>query len=171
MQLRGKYVRRLILAAFILSITVAATAQTRKFEDWSVVDGSDNSGDAVAVTSAGAEVLAVRCYAETQKCIHVLKTQTDCEKDSTIPMLVAGRSGSAHINGYCFDGGQLMISPFDTVRRAFDEGTAITAIAFALESGSFRVLRFSTNGYKAAVAEAERRAQKRGSKKPGASTL
>lgn len=171
-----------MLKKHVFSVVLAAScavshAQSRPFGDWSVLPAADKSGDVIAATTIenGDAILAVRCFIKDQTCVHALQTSSTCQDQSTYPILLNGTSGATSIEGTCLDGNQLILSPFDPVRKNIVESTGIVGFAFPMASGAFRVFRFSTKGSSAAIGEAERLVRegnrRRNLNRPGAVTL
>lgn len=163
--------RYLALIAVLAGCMGAANAQVT-FDDWVVVNADDNSGDVIAATSTdstGKELLAYRCFVKSQECLHVLLVESSCEADAEYPMLLNAATGASMVTGVCSkvkSSDQLLLKPYELLRKQLKSGTGLLGFAVPMQSGSFRVLRFSLKGSTAASAAAERLIQERVRAKP-----
>lgn len=146
---------------------VAQSQATKTFADWFLVNADDSSGDVIVGTpdrENGDEVLVVRCFAKEQVCIHALRLKTGCENGASYPFLMNHSTGANLVRGICRkngDANDMAIEPFDTVRAPLDTNANILGFAIPLASGAFRAVRFSLNGAKTAIQEAERLVRQR----------
>lgn len=165
--------RTIALSIALVSYVGLSKAETQKFGDWAVMSATDGSGDTIAATfiDSGTKYLAVRCFAATSQCMHVLVTGSRCEDGSSYPMLLNGSTGAATIDGVCSLNGtthELLLTPFDKVRTAIN-GSGVLGVAIPMESGAFSAVRFSLNGSKRALEHGEKTL--RAPKKTGSMTF
>ncbi len=128
---------------------VAANA----FAAW--VEGETDDGDIyAATTNDDGQVLAQYCALADASCTWLMVTQDTCDVGKTrTPALVSGPAGSAATSMACLSNSasngktyyRLGFYPFDSVDTLFRQ-TGTVGIAFPLESGQFRVVRFNLNG-------------------------
>jgi hypothetical protein len=127
-----------------------AMAQSKTFEDWFVTKAKNGDTVAGVFVEDGSQqrFLGARCFVESKKCVHLLVTGTRCDDNMKIPMLMNAKTGSALINATCHVNGsryELLLSPYDSVRSGLTSGDMV-GFALPLESGQFRVIRFSLKG-------------------------
>lgn len=137
----------LFLVTLFFSLNLSAQTQS-----WTVGQTSDKV-DRYAITlndSNGA--LRQRCNIEDEKCYWSLMIVTKCTSGETFPVLVSSDLGASHLQLYC--GSSFKVSNDLYYEYYFNEFEAIDklvrssksiGIAMALESGSFRVVRFLMN--------------------------
>jgi hypothetical protein len=142
----------------------AANGQT-KYGDWFIVRADDGTGDVIAGTStdgSAKELLGYRCFAKSQKCMHILVANTACSEGNSYPMLINSVSGAYKVDGICskvknFD--QLLLTPYDSIRTPIEKDGGLIGFAIPMESGAFKAVRFSLKGAKSATDAAERMIQ------------
>lgn len=155
--------RTSVIVAILLcsGLNSHAVAQST-YGDWFVVRADDGSGDVIAATStdgSGTELLGYRCFAASQKCLHVLIPNTGCEDEGRYPMLLNAASGSSMVTGLCYKtekSDQLLLTPFESIRSPIEQDSGLLGFAIPMKSGAFKAVRFSLKGSKAATAAAER---------------
>lgn len=123
-------------------------------------EGETSDGDLyAATTNDDGQVLAQFCTVADATCQWVLVTQDTCEVGKTrTPTLISAPAGATSATMACLSttpsGGKTLYRlgfyPFDSVDAAFRQ-TGIVGIAIPLESGQFRVVRFSLVGGTAVI--------------------
>lgn len=148
------------LTVFVL-ITISSfshSAETEKiYSDWFVVR---NDGDLIAGTSNQAgNILGYRCYAESNKCLHVLIAGIDCKANGSYPVLVNSDHAALSMTAVCNEkessGSELLLTNFDEIHSILEKGTYV-GFAIPMESGYFKVVRFSLTGSAQAMDYAEK---------------
>lgn len=144
----------------ITSIVMAAALAS--FGRWEVIDGSDNNYLAVSQNDSG-NLLAYTCDKKTTVCVWVLGITDACVDGSTYPVLINADAGAG--NGAVFCAGQIGSSGLYRYRfedfQVMDDamkGAGRVGVAFPLQGGDFKVVRFDLSGFSQARADTERRA-------------
>lgn len=155
------------LVAIVALVTAApALAQRSQIEtpsetygDWTVVAVDEQVYMATTGNNSGA-VFGTFCTPEA--CTALLNSELSCTAGDTYPALVNSPGGAVAVDMLCEDFGE------DTLVFSFaiDEGVAeamtvggVIGIAFPMESGEFRVERFSLTGAARATGRASQLAQ------------
>ena len=100
------------------------------------------------------QLLAVRCFQESKKCLVVLSMGTQCEDKAFYPLLLNSDAGALHIRGFCtVNEGRFeyILSPYDQVSQILYTAKGVLGIATPLEDGAFRAYRFNLYGAKDAI--------------------
>jgi hypothetical protein len=129
------------------------------FGDWSVVR-ADN-GDMVAGTHQDnySKVLIYRCFKSQKQCAHVVIVDVECDDGHSYPILVNSSHAALSMDAVCSvnDGrGELVLSEFDAVHEILQKADVV-GFAVPMQSGQFKVVRFSLNGSARAMEHAERK--------------
>src|SRR5689334_4209748 len=84
--------RSALLTVFVLVSTATvydvAYAQTRTFDDWTVMISTDKEDLIAATTLDNDKYLAYRCFGKIGKCMHAFNLATECEDRKDYPVLV-----------------------------------------------------------------------------------
>ena len=159
-------------SVYLLSLALAAgAAQAQEYGDWMVDDlASERSVYAATVNDSGG-LLGKTCSQEGCRWIVTLKA--NCENGAKYPALLNAADGAWHVTLFCSPNeknpGRYYVLEPDYVDKAVQSGDAV-GIAMPMQSGQFRVARFSTRGWTAAVRQLWNRTEKL-LKRPGESTL
>lgn len=109
------------------------------------------------------------CYASSQLCYWVLVVDIVCDDKATYPLLANTEAGAYMLNLRCVHIGKtdkdklLVFNEFEQVEKFVEAGGRV-GFAVSMQGGNFRVVRFTLNGAKAAVAKADAAAVAAGSK-------
>lgn len=142
--------RRSTLLGLLLfaSASISAIAQTPGVWEGTRVD-DDTLATGVFNDSGG--LLAKTCSIKDQTCSWTLVIDTPCDEKSTSSVLMSARLGATAIQTTCIGKGkdgktfQYMLHNPDDLDRLFSSG-GVLGIAFALEGGQFKVVRFNVDG-------------------------
>ena len=132
---------------------------TETYGDWTVIAATEEVFMATTQNNAGA-VFGTLCTA--QECTALLNPELQCRVGESYPALVNSPGGAVAVYLLCEDFGEgTLVYSF-----AIDEGVAeamavggVIGIAFPMESGEFRVERFSLTGAARATGRASQLAQ------------
>jgi hypothetical protein len=155
---------KLLFAVCILgAVPVTALAQeasevTEQYGDWAVRQVASGTYMATTSNSAGS-VFGTSC--SQQSCIALLNPRISCQVGNSYPALVNSPGGSAPVILLCEDLGDLIVYSFDLDDRVAESMAVggILGIAFPMQSGEFRVERFSLTGAARATGRASQLAQ------------
>ena len=138
------------LAAFLVAQALSAAAQV---DQWT---NGLSEGDRAAfafTTNQDADIFGQWCYPTDGSCIWLVALNLRCEESSRYPALMNANSGAASIELLCL--GSFLVEgkkyyrygfgDFNVVDSAVRSATLI-GVALPLDSGRFRVVRFSTAG-------------------------
>ncbi len=151
--MRAKWAAVLV---FLMSLAgpSPALAQERSFKEW-VVSVKDMKKPFAATVNESGAVFGQYCYPESGSCLYIVATASKCEKDANYPVLLNSEAGSAYVELLCggsSDGQRFeyYFKNFDTINKiALQDG--VLGIAFPLDGGQFRVVRFKLDGAKEAM--------------------
>ncbi|MEZ9997563.1 hypothetical protein AB4428_04540 [Vibrio lentus] len=136
----------ILIASMFISFS-AASSQT-VHEDW-VVNTDDSSYFYAATVNNSGHVFGKYCYFDTQQCLYLVGVDITCTKDNKYPVLINAESGSLHVNLFCGDRvanqNVLVFDNFDQIERTAKINSEL-GIAIPMESGRFKVSRFSLSG-------------------------
>lgn len=152
--------RYLIMVIIFFTQPCYAFAGEVKHGDWITVQ-ADN-GDGIAVTTNGTgfnNALGMRCLASNQECVQFLVSDVHCGKGDKIPILANFAKGSLFITGMCTYNNdthkyELYLDHYRELHSAL-EANDVVGFALPMKSGAFQAIRFSLNGSKAAMDQAE----------------
>lgn len=140
--------RRIIL--FLLSVLVCFStfSAERLYKDW-VIDTNGTDYYYAATINSSGHVFGKYCYFDEQQCLFLIGIDISCKTGNKYPVLVNAESGSLNMNLVCGDevGKQqvLIFDNFDQIERTAKESNKL-GVAIPLESGQFKVSRFSMSG-------------------------
>lgn len=130
------------------SSLVAASNSIETFADWSVIQAKD-SVDLIAITYIKeGSYLAFRCFVNTQKCVHVFSAGFECKVGGGAPVLVNTPASALSIQTTCASNSvdyELMVDDQSQIHETLKQGGVI-GFAFPVNSGLFKVVRYSLNG-------------------------
>lgn len=154
--------RLLLLSVSCLLVCTSLAAQSGRrltYGDWTVVL-SDDETDLIAVTEQDDDkMLAYRCFTSQKQCAHVIVPATSCEEGQTYPVLVNASSASLALDCVCSENENGMYefvpTDWDGFHNILTNSRGYVGFAIPLASGQFKVVRFSLDGAKRAMAAAE----------------
>lgn len=144
-----------LFATLLLLCSLPAGAQ--QYQDW-YVEAVDANTVAASTRNGSGSILLKTCYVDTQQCAWMLNTDTDCENGGVYPAIANSASGSRAFQLTCIGEKkltQLLIFNDYEGFEAVSRNDPLVGIAFPMQGGQFRVLRFSLAGSVAATAAAE----------------
>lgn len=154
--------RRMLLTTCILLLVAAssvAVAQKVRYGDWQVDLSSSTGTEAFTVNESGS-IFGFVCFVSIDRCTYYISAHTTCDKGSKSTVLLNLDSGAATSTITCteIDG-----TYYNALESSTDLATAIAAsttmgIAIPMQSGQFKVVRFSLNGANQATGAAARQA-------------
>ncbi|QJW84375.1 hypothetical protein HK414_13060 [Ramlibacter terrae] len=142
--------KSLIAVSTALLACVGASAQN--YADWTVqkIDG-ENAFLAATMNSTGG-IFGRLCSPEG--CLWVMTLQATCTDGNEYPALLSTPNGAVHVDLRCAPNdrvkGRYVFTNYELANKAIS-GTGTIGIAFPMESGDFRVSRFSLRGMEAAT--------------------
>lgn len=132
-----------------------ADAQVR-YGDW-IAEVVDDTTIASTTNDSGNALFRV-CGLTTRLCSWGIRTVDSCVEGDTYDALVASTSSGQAVELKCLGkdkrGNWLQIPNYDAM-NAYSDRDDYVGFAIPLESGHFRVVRFSLKGSKTAIADAE----------------
>ena len=150
--------KRLIFLVFFLVLCQSSLADQR-FIDWSVTTTSNGNTIAATVQDNADKMLAYICYKKLNSCVHVLMADIACVDGQKYPVLVNSNTSALAMIGLCvaIENGkfELVLTEFDNIHRLLQQSSTI-GFAVPMESGLFKVVRFSLNGSSKAMDYAEK---------------
>lgn len=153
---------RAFLSLVLYFAATATFAQTRTFQDWTVMI-SDDKQDLIAATSVDDDkFLAYRCFTKLGKCAHVFNLATQCENGKSYPVLVNSNYSALAMTCTCSKNGTNyeFIPDFTEFHKILQNSSGYIGFALPMVSGQFKVVRFSLAGVRDAMALAERATNK-----------
>ena len=141
------YTRISALCISLLFFSNTAIANKVPVGDWTL-DVGDNYTEAFTGNVSGS-TFGFFCYGES--CSFYVNTNTKCDQDAQIPILINSDSGATFVNTSCTqfptkDGISYYMTINDKdVATSISKGDAI-GFAFPLVGGQFKVVRFSLHG-------------------------
>jgi hypothetical protein len=153
-----KYVIAVVCA--LLAGNVHAVEIIKEYGNWLVVMDKKTGDTAAGVVNNAKDMLTYRCVAELEKCFFRLAPNLKCEAGNEYPILANTGEGAVAIRGVCAIGAEteagnyIDLAPVDEVFKLVKQGSVI-GFAIAMDSGKFKVVRFSLNGSTKSLAFAE----------------
>jgi hypothetical protein len=140
---------KVVLGAIAIFATACAFAESKIYGDW-VLHTTDEGDAVVAMTgSDSGTTFGLVCRKDADGCYWSISSGNTCEDNSTSVYLINTDVGSASIETICqvanSGNNYVMLTPFDTITDVVRKSKSI-GIAIPLDSGKFRVLRFSLTG-------------------------
>lgn len=148
---------RIALIMFFLLFSSISEASTGTSGDWHWDTSAGVQSASVAAKGTG-ELFGVWCYEEQGACHFQMAPDFECEEGITVPVLINSDAGANYMSVTCMTTTKPNGSTFYFVR--FDDFNQILSfvikgswfgMAFPLQSGLFKVSRFSLNGSNAAL--------------------
>ncbi|EOE5964607.1 hypothetical protein [Vibrio cholerae] len=140
--------KKLLLILFIISSSFPIFAAEVIHKDWVINTDGDDYYYAATINNSG-NVFGKYCYFENKQCLFLITVDITCTKGNKYPVLVNAESGALNLNLVCGDrmGNQnvLVFDNFDQVERTAKQSKQF-GIAIPMESGHFKVSRFSLSG-------------------------
>jgi hypothetical protein len=140
-------------------VSIVAEAQTT-FGDWQAGVTDDRSMMYAFTTNDSGDVFGEWCSLSSGNCSWMVGLSTDCEQESSYPVLANTDTGAAPLNITC--GGKIEDTKLS--RYQFDNFKAVAAvlknshrigIALPMQGDKFRVVRFSLKGCSSATGTME----------------
>lgn len=139
---------RLLCLAVALSVAQLVWAETRYNKEWAWDTSNADFAYAATVNDDG-RVLGQYCYYSQSTCIYIVSFGITCEQGGEYPALINSNLGAVEVRLVCgHDLGKenaFYIKPFETIDGTIKDATNI-GFAIAMESGYFKVVRFSLAG-------------------------
>jgi hypothetical protein len=147
----------IIVCAILLHLCSArslAGDRVVRYGDWTATFG-DTYQEAATGSDSGA-VLGVWCSLETESCFAYFNSGTACAEGRGVPVLLNTATGAAVLQSTCTAIGKMWVNVFDDYSSATTLMLKATrvGIAIPLDSGMFKVIRFSLAGAGDAIAAA-----------------
>ncbi|ELB2761122.1 hypothetical protein QNE23_004548 [Vibrio alginolyticus] len=140
--------KRFLLLLITLSSSFSIFAAETFHKDWVINTEGEDYYYAATINNSG-HVFGKYCYFADQQCLFLIGVDITCSKGSQYPVLVNAESGSLNLNLVCGDriGKQsvLIFDNFDQIEMTAKESNQL-GIAIPMESGHFKVSRFSLSG-------------------------
>jgi len=148
--IKGKKMKIIGLIAFVLasSMGTSAHSQDRTIGDWISGRMESNEGVYAGTMNDSKGILGQYCFSNSGDCIWLLANKTNCEEGSEYSVLVNSEAGALSTRVYCFKNEgepRFAFADFKSIDNAIRNASNI-GIAFPLQSGTFKVSRFSLNG-------------------------
>ncbi len=135
-----------LLALSLYSASVHAEVQGNK--DW-IWDLSGDEYAYAATVNTDGRVLGQYCYFDDNSCYYLVSLGTTCETGSEYPSILNSDAGVEPVQLICghknSKGNVFYIKPFDKVDGLIKEAKAV-GFAIAMNSGEFKVVRYSLSG-------------------------
>jgi hypothetical protein len=151
---------RHIQLLILLLLPLAALAERENSGDW-WISISENDGYTEAFTAnESGSTFGLVCLTNIDRCFFYISPQTTCNDGSASIVLINSDAGALSSKVTCTklgDNFYSMIEDFDNVQSAIIKSNNI-GIALPMESGLFKVVRFSLIGANAAIKKAADRA-------------
>ncbi|MBE7927631.1 hypothetical protein [Pseudomonas saudiphocaensis] len=142
-----------ILIAMLFPAIANAVDIAKDFGAWVVIKSNDNL-DLIAVTvNDSGNFIGFRCYSSSKNCIHVLSANTNCTDGAKYPILINSDYSSMSMDAVCGKNGnghELYLTKYDDIHDLLQKGNNI-GFAIPMESGQFKVVRFSLSGSEKAM--------------------
>lgn len=156
-----------ILTLFVLSSPLQAEFNVNK--DW-MWDTSGSEFAYAATSTDGGRILGQYCYYDQETCVYVVTLGITCDQGSEYPALVNSNVGAIEVRLICghqaaADENAFFIKPFSEIDNAVRQASNI-GFAIAMESGRFKVTRFSLSGSTYAIESMRESAMNKSRSKP-----
>uniref|UniRef100_UPI003B968446 hypothetical protein n=2 Tax=Photobacterium leiognathi TaxID=553611 RepID=UPI003B968446 len=132
----------LSLIACIFPLCVNAAEKIHK--DWIIGTEGDEYYYSATVNKSD-HIFGKYCYFESENCIYLTAVDITCTKGNKYPVLVNTDTGAFHVSLMCGDSNVLIFDEFDSINEAATKGKQL-GISIPMESGLFKVTRFSLSG-------------------------
>lgn len=151
----------LVLFAMAFNANAGDFNVVKYFQSWAVIK-SDDGKDLIAVTlNNEGNFIGYRCFSSNKTCIHVLSAGTNCEDGGTYPILVNSDYSPMTMNTVCNitnANHELLLTQYDTIHEILKKGSNV-GFAIPMQSGQFKVVRFSLLGSDEAMDYVEQKTQ------------
>ncbi|EHN67938.1 hypothetical protein [Aliivibrio fischeri] len=137
-----------IISLLLLLIANSSFAAEEVHNDWVINTDQSDYFYAATVNNSG-HVFGKYCYFDSEQCLYLVGIDITCTKGNEYPILINSDPGASSQILYCGDkvGNQnvLVFNDFDKIDNLAKEGKTL-GIAIPMESGKFKVSRFSLSG-------------------------
>lgn len=139
-------------------INIQVAPQTERYGDWSAQQLSDTAYMATTTNDAGS-LFGTLCTATS--CSAIINPKIECDPGGKYPALVNTPGGSFPTSLLCEAVGEVLLYSFDLTDNLTDAMSigGVIGLAFPMESGEFKVSRFSLTGAARATARIQQLAQ------------
>lgn len=145
---------------FLIAATLCLLAGLSHAQTWASGLMSEKEGVYVGTVSESGSILARYCYFKDSTCVWVVTTDLTCRTGEDYPALATSTSAS-HLTLFCAElkpntkSNRYYIRPHDTIQGLIEAGGDVFGLAMVNEAGGFKVFRFSLQGVKAAIQQAD----------------
>lgn len=138
------------LLPFSYLLFISSIAQAQMIGAWTTGITKDREALFAVTLNESEHLLGQYCLPNAGGCFWMVSTNTSCEEGQVYPVLVNADFKASHISLVCrsqFEKGKFgyFFQKFDEIDEVVSKSQRI-GIAFPLESGQFRVIRFDLNG-------------------------
>jgi hypothetical protein len=137
-----------IYLVILIIYSASAQAEVKTNKDW-IWDLSGDEYAYAATFNEDGRVLGQYCYFDNETCYYLVNLGTNCEKDSEYPSILNSDAGVTEVKLICGhkykSGNVFFIKPFDEVNDLIRKAKTV-GFAIAMESGKFKVVRYSLSG-------------------------
>lgn len=148
--------KRVLVAAMIFISLSASAQQERKYGDWST-DHSVQGFQIASTSNSSGSTTGIICNLENEACDAFIAMGIGCENEAKYPLMLNSPIGATYASSKCLHIGKmqiLVVAEFGSMVNAFEGGGEI-GFAVPMQSGQFRVSRFSTTGATPAIKDAK----------------
>lgn len=145
-------------AARVLGVIVATVAlsggawgqEFQRFGEWSSGWSKENNASYAITSNESGSALVMECRVSTGKCRWILAGDVRCDSGEAYNVLASSSVGATAFEMTCISAtddpkGRLSFNDYSLAYNVITDGDNI-GIAVAMESGRFRVIRFSLSG-------------------------
>lgn len=143
------------LFSFCLFLSPATFSEDAYYEHKDWLWSSADTFNFAITTNSKDELFGQFCYLDDQACYYMLNMRLDCEPGEIYPAMISAKSGTRKTNLVCSDFGEeptFMLQPFDEIDNLVRTESKF-GLVVGLESGQFKVSRFSLKGSTRMVSE------------------
>ncbi len=146
--LRTLKMKSAVLALLSVFVCLPVFSAEKTHKDW-VIDTTGSDYFYASTVNNSGHVFGKYCYFGDQQCLFLLGIDISCKTGNKYPVLVNAESGALNMNLVCADkvGQQqvLIFDNFEQIERTAKESNKL-GVAIPMESGQFKVSRFSMSG-------------------------
>ncbi|CAM3218935.1 hypothetical protein [Vibrio rarus] len=152
-----------MICLFLCLVSANVLAEEKMYKDWFVNTDRADYLYAITLNNSG-NIFGKYCYLDSGQCLYLTGIDTNCTTGNKYPVLVNADSGAFNTFLHCGEkiGEQsvLVFDNFDVIETAAKESKKI-GIAVPMESGHFKVSRFSMSGSAYSINTLDKEAKKK----------
>lgn len=154
----GKSLLKAVMALLFVTTSVTVHAQNSRFGEWMVNLSNPATLTEAYTANESGSTFGMVCVATNSRCFYYVSPQVQCEEGALSAALINADAGAMASQIKCTKLGDSYYSIVEETESLTNllAGSKNIGIAFPIDGGKFKVVRFSLNGAQDAISAATR---------------